>query len=131
MVKLQEKYAKEGFQLAFLTKTYGFFEDKENLSAEDEIAADKKYWVDDHKMSFKIAVDVVPPNPDSANAALHHRRMPSMNFEKYGILYVPTMALIDRSGVTRYVRIGGGDDLEAVLTKEIERLLAEKAAGTK
>src|SRR5215211_2254249 len=45
-----------------------FLRGEENLTPTEEIALSKKYWVDEHKMTFPIGIDVTPVNPDSTKA---------------------------------------------------------------
>lgn len=131
IAKLHEKYAKQGLQVAFLTQMYGYFKDRKDLSAQDELVADKDYWLGEQKMQFKIGVDVTPLVPDTSDkSGKATKYAKSANFQKYFIYGIPTLVLIDRSGIVRHISMGGSD-LESVLGKEIEKLLAEGSSGTK
>jgi thiol-disulfide isomerase/thioredoxin len=131
IAKLHEKYAKQGLQVAFLTQMYGYFKDKKDLAAQEELAADKDYWLGEHKMQFKIGVDITPLVPDTMDkSGKATKYAKSGNFQRYFVFGIPTLILIDRTGTVRHISMGGSD-LETVLGKEIEKLLAEGTSGTK
>jgi len=104
----QSKYAGKGFEIVGVTKLYGRSDTEESLSREQEFKSLQNYKAR-HQLTYPFAVGKM----DDVT-----------NEERYGIVGAPTMILIDRRGVVRYVRRGAGEYRK--LEKQIEKLLGEK-----
>jgi thiol-disulfide isomerase/thioredoxin len=125
MLRLHEKYRSRGVEVVFLTRTYGYFEDQENLDVTAELAADRKYWLDEHKIPFKIGVDV-PPRvtlADSTHGSISYAE--SANWGNYSVTMLPTFFIIDEDGVIRHIEVGALK-LEEKLTEALDKLVGAK-----
>jgi hypothetical protein len=141
---LQKKFAGQAFQVALMTQLWGYTYDKdhkmvENVAPADEIEYDRKHWVEEFKLDMKIGIDVTEPEYDTASKAdsagssgkrkIKGYRAPKW-LEAFSVSGYPTFALIDRNGIVRKIWMGGSDDVDERLAKEIQKILDEKAAGT-
>ena len=102
------KYAGKGFEIVGVTKFYGRSDTEEFQSREQEFKGLQNYKTR-HQLTYPFAVGKM----DDVT-----------NEERYGVVGVPTMILIDRQGVVRHVKRGAGDYRK--LEKQIEKLLGEK-----
>lgn len=104
----QEKYSAEGLVVVGLTNYQGRYEGK-TLGPDDEFKKLRDEFIPKHKVSWAVGVE---KNGRTA-------------FEKYGVNGIPHVALIDRKGILRYVKVGAADYDKT--EKMIQKLLAEKA----
>jgi len=50
MLKFHEQFNKDGLEVMLATRLYGYFEDSQELKPEAEIEADRKYYIERHKI---------------------------------------------------------------------------------
>ncbi len=107
---MREKRGEAGLTVLGVTEYYGYGwldgETRENLSKTQELDLHRKF-----RESMKINYPVILTADKEGG-------------EKYGVLGIPGLFLIDRKGVVRKVEVGAGDHGE--LEKVIGELLAEK-----
>jgi thiol-disulfide isomerase/thioredoxin len=89
--KLDEEYRDRGLEVLALTRHYFAYRGTAESQAE-ELELMRK-TIDEHGLSFRVGV------AESESTQ-----------ELYGATGMPTLCLIDRSGVVRYAHFGGGDD---------------------
>jgi hypothetical protein len=95
------------------------------LKPEEEMAAIREYYLGDHKLPFKIAVDQHIELSDRTAAAEAARR--ETNYGKYFVGGIPQIVLLDKQGMVRLILSGWSPDNERRATKLIEQLLKEPA----
>jgi len=127
MLKMHNKFAKDGLQVLFVTELYGFFEKQQNLNPAQELAADQKYYVEHHAIPFKVAVAEASPDPRSAQS----QTLPPTNENKYFVSGIPQIVVIDKQGIVRSILIGWDPANEERLTSLLDRLLKEPIASAK
>lgn len=106
--EFQSKYADRGLEIIGVTKLYGRSDTEESLAREQEFKSLQNYKAK-HQLTYPFAVGKM----DDVT-----------NEERYGLAGIPTIILIDRSGVVRHVKRGVGDYRK--LEKQIEKLIGEK-----
>jgi hypothetical protein len=106
------------------TELYGYFDRREDLKPEEEVAADRDYYIEHHKLPFKIAVESKMRTSEGKPAA----EQSESNSMKYIVGGIPQIVLLDKQGVVRQILIGWDPANEARMTKLIEELLKEPAA---
>jgi thiol-disulfide isomerase/thioredoxin len=123
-LRLHNTWAPKGLQVIFATELYGFLGNQRALTPEQEIAADKKYFVQEHGLPFKIAIEPQrrPQAPGAAAPAS------ATNSDHYKVQGIPQIVVTDKQGKIRLIVIGWDPAAEARLNKLVERLLAEKTA---
>ena len=112
MKRLEQRFAKEGLQVVFYTRTYGYFEGEQNLTPAQEIERDKSYYA---RYDFTLPIAVGPP----ANSADPVEKA-------YEVTGIPQINIIDKKGNVRRVMIGYDDANEERIAAFIQSLLAEK-----
>jgi len=121
IARLQNKYGPQGMTTVFVTSLYGFFKDRQHLTPEQELDADRKYFLEEHELPVQLAVtpaqeaDAGQPGAPDANAAA------------YRVSGIPQMVLIDREGKIRMIVVGWDPASEARLAAVIETLLGAPA----
>jgi thiol-disulfide isomerase/thioredoxin len=121
MKRLEERFAKDGLQVAFYTRTYGYFEQERNLTAEQEIERDKKYFAG---YGFTLPIAIGPPSSLVVDGKARFQEDPVEKlFEVGGI---PQINVIDKKGNIRLVMIGYDDANEERLAALIKALLTER-----
>jgi thiol-disulfide isomerase/thioredoxin len=126
MVALHNRYGKNGLQVLFATRLYGFFENQQDLSPEAEIAADQKYYTEHHGLPFKVIIQRVAPRTANAQAPAEET-----NETRYFVGGIPQIMVIDKKGIVRLIMIGWDPANDARLTRLLERLLAEPGTENK
>ncbi|MGE5361944.1 MAG: TlpA family protein disulfide reductase [Bacteroidales bacterium] len=121
-LRLHNTWAPKGLQVIFATELYGFLGTQRSLTAEQEIAADKKYFVEEHGIPFKIAIE--PQRQPQARGAAPSAN--PTNSDRYKVAGIPHIVVTDKQGKIRLIVIGWDPAAEARLNKLVERLLAEK-----
>jgi thiol-disulfide isomerase/thioredoxin len=119
IVRLHERWAPKGLQVVFATELYGFFGQPRLLPAEQELEADRKYFVEEHRLPFRIAIENQRTPVPGESAA------PNPNEDHYKVGGIPQIVVIDKQGKIRLIIIGSDPASEARLNKLVERLLAE------
>jgi len=121
IVRLHNTWAPKGLQVIFATELYGFLGQQRALTPGQEIEGDKKYFLEEHALPFKIAIEGrrVATGPDGSTP-------PSTgNGDHYKVGGIPQIVVIDRQGRIRLIIVGSDPASEARLNKLVERLLAE------
>jgi thiol-disulfide isomerase/thioredoxin len=118
MKRLQERFKDRGFQVVFYTRTYGYFESERNLTADQEIERDKKYFAG-YGFAHPIAVGV--PSFTLLDGKPVYQKDPVE--ESYGVGGIPQINVIDAQGKLRLIMIGYDDANEEKLATFIEGLL--------
>jgi thiol-disulfide isomerase/thioredoxin len=114
MKRLEERFKKSGrYQLVFYTRTYGYFGSERNLSREQEIERDKKYF---GGYGFTHPIAIGSPSATEEDPV-----------EKaYGLGGIPQIHIIDTKGSLRLIMVGYDDANEEKLVAFIEGILKEK-----
>ena len=118
MKRLQERFKDKGFQVVFYTRTYGYFESERNLTAEQEIERDKKYFAG---YGFSHPIAVGSPTSTIVDGKPVFQKDPVE--EAYGVGGIPQINVIDAQGNLRLIMIGYDDANEEKLATFIEGLL--------
>jgi thiol-disulfide isomerase/thioredoxin len=105
--EFQSKYASRGFEIVGVTRFYGRSDTEESLGREQELKSLQSYKAK-HRLTYPFAVGKM----DDVT-----------NEERYGVIGLPTVILIDRRGNVRHVKRGVGEYRQ--LEKQIERLIGE------
>jgi thiol-disulfide isomerase/thioredoxin len=126
MLKLHDRFAKDGLQVIFSTQYYGFFESQRPLAPEAEREADQKYFVEHHGLPFKIAIEP-QKQPGTPGEATSPARV--WTEDRYFVSGIPQIVLVDKRGTVRLIVIGWDPANEARLTDLVGRLLAETTTG--
>ncbi len=106
--EFQSKYADKGLEVIGVTRFYGRSDAEESLSREQEWKSLQSYKAK-HKLTYPFAVGKM----DDVT-----------NEERYGVVGLPAIILIDRRGNVRHVKRGVGEYRK--LEKQIEKLIGEK-----
>ena len=128
MLKFYEQFNARGLDVVMATELYGFFDKRQDLKAEEEMAANREYYLEHHKLPFKIAVE---PRLEFSDRASGEAAQRESNGGKYLVGGIPQIVLLDKQGVVRQILIGWDPANEAQMTKLIEQLLKEPAVATK
>jgi len=128
MLKFHEQFNGRGLNVMMVTQLYGYFSTRQNLKPEEEMAANREYYLEHHKLPFKIAVE---PQLDFSDRAAAEAAQREMNDGKYVVGGIPQIVLLDKQGVIRQILIGWDPANEARITKLIEQLLKEPAVATR
>jgi thiol-disulfide isomerase/thioredoxin len=118
MKRLQERFKDKGFQVVFYTRTYGYFESERNLTAEQEIERDKKYFAG---YGFTHPIAIGWPSFTIVDGKPVYQKDPVE--ESYGVGGIPQINVIDAEGSLRLIMIGYDDANEEKLATFIEGLL--------
>jgi thiol-disulfide isomerase/thioredoxin len=104
----QSKYGSKGFEIIGVTRLYGRSDKEDGLSGEQEFKSLKDYK-DRHRLSYPFAV----------------ARLDDLtNEDRYSVISLPTIILIDRLGNVRHVKRGVGEYNK--LERQIAKLIDEK-----
>jgi thiol-disulfide isomerase/thioredoxin len=110
MLRLMTKYKGQPVESVMSTGIYGYLGDKQNLTPEQEVAADREYYKEHHGLPFPVAI-----NPRGAGAD-----------DQYKVGGIPEIVIVDRKGIIRATVVGWDKGNEARFATLIEQLLAEK-----
>jgi len=122
IVRLHDRWAPKGLQVIFATELYGFFGQPRALPAEQELEADRRYFVEEHRLPFKIAIESQRQPVPGQSAA------PNLNEDRYKVGGIPQIVVIDKAGTIRLIIIGSDPSSEARLDDVVQRLLREPTA---
>ncbi len=126
MLKFHEKFARDGLEVMLATQLYGFFEDSRDLEPDAEMEANRKYYIDHHKIPFKISVQSRPER-----TKLGAISGVDVNESKYFVNGIPQIVLLDKQGIVRQILIGWDPANESRVTRLIEELLKEPSTAMK
>jgi thiol-disulfide isomerase/thioredoxin len=118
MKRLLERFKGRDFQIVFYTRTYGYFESERNLTAEQEIDRDKKYFAG---YGFTHPIAVGSPSFTVVDGKPVYQKDPVE--AAYAVGGIPQINVIDAGGRLAMIMIGYDDGNEAALTQYIETLL--------
>ena len=126
MLKFHQQFNRRGLDVVMTTELYGYFDKRQDLKPEEEMAANREYYLEHHKLPFKIAVE---PRLDYADRSAAEAARRETNSGKYFVGGIPQIVLLDKQGIVRLVLIGWDPANEARVTKLIEQLLEETAVA--
>lgn len=121
MKRLQERFKDKAFQIVFYTRTYGHFESERNLTPEQEIERDKRYFAG---YGFTHPIAIGWPAFTLVDGKPVYQKDPVE--EAYGVGGIPQINIIDAGGRLQRIMIGYDDANEAGLARYIETLLTLK-----
>jgi len=127
MLKFYEQFKQRGLQVVMATQLYGYFDKRSGLTPDEEMAANREYYSEHHKLPLKIAVE---PQLDYADRAAAEAARRATNEGRYQVGGIPQIVLLDKQGTIRQILIGWDPANEARITKLIEQLLNEPANTT-
>ena len=107
MKRLEQRFAKDPFQVVFYTQLYGYFEGERNLTPEQEIERDRKYYAG---YGFTLPIAIGPRSVEDA----------------YRVGGIPQIYAIDKKGNVRLVMVGYDDANEEKLASFIKALIDER-----
>ncbi len=121
LLKLHQQFQARGLEVVLSTKLYGYFSGRQDLKPEEEFAANREYYLEHHKLPFKIAVEPQLDLSDQTAAADAAWR--ASNEGKYFVSVFPQHVLLDKRGIVRQILFGWGSANQTRLTRMIEQLL--------
>ena len=122
ITRLHDRYTAKGMRSVLVTSVYGFFQGRQNLTPDEEIAADSQYFFVEHRLPVQVAI---APAIQTADAAA-----PGSNLANYQVTGIPQIVVLDRAGTVRMIVIGWDPASEARIATMIDRLLAESMSST-
>lgn len=128
MLKFHQQFKERGLDVLMATRLYGYFETRQDLKPEEEMTANREYYLEHHKLPFTIAVE---PRLDFSDQAAAEATRRETNEGKYFVGGIPQIVLLDKQGVVRQILIGWDPANETRVTKLIEQLLKEPAVAAK
>jgi thiol-disulfide isomerase/thioredoxin len=105
---LHKEFADRGLQIVHVTRSYGFFAQTRGISVDDEIDKMREFKRD-HELDWPVVFTNDAP------------------YSAYGVTGIPHLAMIDRNGKVRYVKVGFSQAMVPELKSQIEKLLAESS----
>ena len=121
MKRLEQRFAKDGLQVVFYTRTYGYFEHEPNLTRESEIERDRAYYTG---YGFTLPIAIGPASSVMVDGKQRSQEDPIEN--AYAVGGIPQINVIDTKGNIRLVMIGYDDANEEKLASFVRTLLKEK-----
>jgi hypothetical protein len=103
------------------SQLWGYLGDKKDLTAEQELAEDKKYYLEEHKLTMPIAIDVGPMVKDKHDSTKMVPDMDRIGKSLYAFAY-PTFFLVDKDGVIKKRFLGFDEER---VKAEIDKLLSK------
>jgi thiol-disulfide isomerase/thioredoxin len=119
VASLQRKYGPRGLKVVMATQLYGYFQGRQNLSSDEEIAADRQYFTDHLGSGVTVAVADPPVAPEGKE------RPENVNEAHYKVGGIPQVHIIDRKGIHRLIMVGFDPSNEERVGRFIEGLLNE------
>lgn len=121
MLRLYEQFNKRGLDVVFATELYGFFQQRDHLKPDEEVAEDHQYFLEHHKLPFKIAIESKVRESDNGKAP----ETVGSNSSQYFVGGIPQIVLLDKQGFVRSILIGWDPANETRVKNLIETLLNE------
>jgi thiol-disulfide isomerase/thioredoxin len=112
---LAERFRGQAFEGVLVTSLYGYLGTRKNLTAEQEVDADRSYFTQEHELPFKVAVN---PPPKTG------RSQPAVD-EAYRVGGIPQIVIVDKRGIIRQIVIGWDRGNTDRIGQIIEQLLNE------
>ncbi len=116
LLRLQQRFGARGLRIVLATRFWGYFGAERNISADKELAAIRKMFLEDDRLPFPIAIATAPPGAGPADDA-------DVNARAYFVQPIPQFVLMDASGIVRRIDLGWDDDYERSLTAAVDALL--------
>jgi thiol-disulfide isomerase/thioredoxin len=116
-LRLSSRFDGKPFEPLLVTDLYGYIGSQMNLAPEQEVAADREYYVTEHHLPFKIAI-----NPPLARGDTVTRD----NDRRYVVNGIPEIIVVDKRGTIRATVVGWDSGNERRLGDLIDTLLREK-----
>ncbi len=117
---LAERFKGTDFTGVMVTQLYGYLGTQKNLTAEQEVAADREYFGTEHALKFPVAINdrsvPVPGQP-------FPRPQPDADYRVSGI---PQIMLIDKRGIIRQIVTGWDQGNTERFSTYIRQLLNER-----
>lgn len=111
MKKMYADFKPQGFEIVGVTTYYGYYKtesrEKRDMPRDTEFAKMQDF-INEHSLPWPV---------------VYGERS---NFEAYGVTGIPHVALVDRNGILRKIKIGYSPESFAEFRKEVEKMLAEK-----
>jgi thiol-disulfide isomerase/thioredoxin len=104
----QSKYGSKGFEIIGVTRLYGRSDKEDSLSGEQELRS-----LQDYKARYHLSYPCTVAKLDDLT-----------NEDRYSVISLPTIILVDRSGNVRHVKRGVGEYNK--LERQIAKLIDEK-----
>ncbi|MBL0170577.1 MAG: redoxin domain-containing protein [Gemmatimonadaceae bacterium] len=119
MLELSKYFGSTNYETIFVTDLYGYLGTAKNLSAAEEVAADRTYYAEHHGLPFRIAIarSYAPEFTPAQRAA--------SNDGRYQVGGIPQIVIVDKKGVIRQIVVGWDHGNTARFKAFIERLQAE------
>jgi hypothetical protein len=118
-----KQFDEKDFQTVFSTELYGSFQGRDNLTTEEELAADKNYWVGEHGLNIPIAIH----QPDTTIKDRIARKNP--NDKNYFVSAIPQIVLIDKNGIIRRIFVGWDPVNDSRVPELVQQLINEGKKG--
>ena len=119
MLALHERFGTQPFQVVFETTLYGVFEGRK-MGAAEEVASQRRYYLEKHGMRFPIAIYDTVSRAEGAPYA-------NANDDRYHLTDIPQVVVLDRQGRIRRIFVGWDAGHEKRIAELVAQLLAEKA----
>ncbi len=116
---LAERLKGEPFTGLMVTQLYGYLGTRQNLSPEQEVAADREYFGKEHALPFPVAI-----NPQMKQVAGQPFMQPKPDMD-YRVGGIPQIMIIDKKGVIRQIVTGWDQGNTERFSKYIDQLISE------
>lgn len=117
--QLAERLKGEPFAGFMVTQLYGYLGTRQNLSPEEEVAADREYFGPEHQVPFPVAIN---PQSKPVPGQPYPRPKPDADYRVGGI---PQIMIIDKQGIIRQIVTGWDQGNTDRFQALIERLIRE------
>ena len=117
---LAERLKGEPFTGLMVTQLYGYLGTRQNLSPEQEVAADREYFGTEHALPFPVAI-----NPQIKQVAGQPFAQPKADAD-YRVGGIPQIMLIDKKGIIRQIVTGWDQGNTERFSTYINQLVSEK-----
>ena len=115
---LAEQFKGKAFGGVMVTQLYGYLGAQKNLSALQEVEADKAYFGTEHKLPFPVAINAATVQSGDGFV------QPKADTD-YRVGGIPQIMLVDKHGVIRQIVTGWDQGNTERFSKYIEQLLRE------
>lgn len=117
---LSERLKGKPFTGLMVTQLYGYLGTMQNLSPEQEVAADREYFGKEHALPFPVAI-----NPQMKQVAGKPFAQPKADAD-YRVGGIPQIMIIDKKGIIRQIVTGWDQGNTERFSKYIDQLISEK-----
>ena len=117
---LSERLKGKPFTGLMVTQLYGYLGTRQNLSPEQEVAADREYFGTEHALPFPVAI-----NPPMKQVVGQPYAQPKPDTD-YRVGGIPQIMIIDKKGIIRQIVTGWDQGNTERFSKFIDQLISEK-----